>query len=271
MGLTQIREATNLWKVLDVYLAALSQLINEDTSSILFFNTPGAIQRRIALILRFQVGTFPLTYLGIPISPSNPPRESWQGILDKFRSKVEHWTHIWLSFTGRVQLIQSVVQALPIYHCMLQVAPMWFLKGLDSLASQFLWTCNLSSSKWILVNWDLVCSPKQLGGLGLRQVILFEEALAAKLYQRWCVEQDHGWAKLLAYKYMQRIPIQEVPRYPFEGKGSMIWYTLKKGASLIKEGLFWIYGRGEEVLFWNDSWDGYPPILVQFLNLGNLS
>lgn len=76
MGLARIREATNLRKVLDVYLVASGQLINEDKSSILFFNTPGAIQRRIALILRFQVGTLPMTYLGIPISPGNPPRES---------------------------------------------------------------------------------------------------------------------------------------------------------------------------------------------------
>lgn len=40
MGLAWVREATNLHKVLDVYLAALGQLINEDKSSILFFNTP---------------------------------------------------------------------------------------------------------------------------------------------------------------------------------------------------------------------------------------
>lgn len=76
MGLAQINEATNLHKVLDVYLAASGQMINEDKSSILFFNTPKSIQRRIALILRFQVGSLPLTYLGIPISPGNPPRES---------------------------------------------------------------------------------------------------------------------------------------------------------------------------------------------------
>lgn len=75
-----------------------------------------------------------------------------------------------------------MVQALPIYHCMLHVAPKQFLKGLDSLARQFLWAGSLSSSKWSLVNWDLVCSPKQSGGLGLRQSVLFGEALAAKLY-----------------------------------------------------------------------------------------
>ena len=50
----------------------------------------------------------------------------------------------------------------------------------------------------------------------------------------------------------------------------MIWDTLKKGAKLIKDGLFWICRRGAKAQFWSDSWDGYPPITSQFPNLGIL-
>ncbi|XP_059076969.1 uncharacterized protein LOC131876167 [Cryptomeria japonica] len=88
----------------------------------------------------------------------------------------------------RVQLIKSVVQALPIYRCMLQVAPMGFVKDLDSVTRQFLWAGCLESSKWILVRWEVVCSPKQFGGFGLQQMALTGAALAAKLYWRWCKE-----------------------------------------------------------------------------------
>ena len=132
MGMATIREATNMCNVLDVYLVALGQLINEGKSSIFFFNTPHTIQRRIAHILRFQIGNLPLLYLGIPISAGRQSRDSWQVILDKFRGKVSHWTHCWLSFAGRVQLLQSVAQALPLYRCMIQVAPVSFVKSLDS-------------------------------------------------------------------------------------------------------------------------------------------
>ncbi|XP_057812845.1 uncharacterized protein LOC131026857 [Cryptomeria japonica] len=155
MGVSRISEAINLSKVLDVYVVGSGQLINEEKYSIFFFNTSGPIQLRIAHILRFQVGSLPLTYLGIPISTGNPLRESWQCILDKFHMKVEYWTNRWLSFVGRVQLIKSVVISLLTYRGMLQVAPMWFVKELDSLARQFLWAGNLSSSKWCLVKWDL--------------------------------------------------------------------------------------------------------------------
>ena len=88
--------------------------------------------------------------------------------MDKVRDKVNHWTHRWLSFVGRVQLIQFVVQALPLYRSMIQVAPMGFVRDLDSLARQFLWAGNLSSTKWSLIKWETVCSPKRFSGLGLR-------------------------------------------------------------------------------------------------------
>ena len=123
MGMATIREALNMHKVLDIYLGASGRLINEDKSSIFFFNTPPSIQRRVAQILRFQIGGLPLLYLGVPISVGRQSRDSWQVILDKFKVKVNHWTHHWLSFVGRVQLLQSMVQDLPLYRCMIQVVP----------------------------------------------------------------------------------------------------------------------------------------------------
>lgn len=119
MGMAIIREASNMRKVLDVYLAASGQSINEGKSSIFFFNTPNSNQRRIAHILRFQIGDLPLTYLGIPISIGRQSRDSWQAILENFCVKVTHWTLRWLSFVGRVQLLKYVVQSLPLYRCMI--------------------------------------------------------------------------------------------------------------------------------------------------------
>ena len=42
---------------------------------------------------------------------------------------------------------------------------------------------------------------------------------------------------------------KDIPRLALEGKGSFIWDTLKRGAPLIKEGLFWICNEGSNVLF----------------------
>ena len=47
----------------------------------------------------------------------------------------------------------------------------------------------------------------------------------------------------------------------------MIWNTLKKGAALIKGGLFWICKGGTVAQFWYDAWDGYPPMVTQYPHL----
>ena len=56
----------------------------------------------------------------------------------------------------------------------------------------------------------------------------------------------------------------DVPRLALMGKGSCVWNTLKKGTQLIKEGLFWICNGGLDALFWQDSWDGHPPMISSF-------
>ena len=72
-GLARIKEAEAFRHALDIYLAASGQKVNEHKSSIYFFNTPDSIQHRIVGILRFQIGSLPLTYLGIPIVVSRQP------------------------------------------------------------------------------------------------------------------------------------------------------------------------------------------------------
>ena len=119
---------------MDTYLKASGQQINEGKSSIYFFNTPQPIQLRIARILRFQVGALPLIYLGVPLALGTQLKDYLQGLFDKFHNRVNHWTHRWLSSAGRVILLKTVVQALPIYRCLVQTPPTGVMKEFDALS-----------------------------------------------------------------------------------------------------------------------------------------
>ncbi|XP_057842111.2 uncharacterized protein LOC131051557 [Cryptomeria japonica] len=235
MGLARLGEAVSFRGALDTYLAALGQKVNDHKFSIFFFNTPHAIQRRVADILDFQIGSLPVVYLGIPITVCRQPRTSWWILLDKPRQKIQHWTHPWLSTAARLTLLKSVIQTLPIYRCFIQAAPMYFLQEFDALSRQFLWSGNLSTSKWSLLKWETVCRPKAEGGLGLRLTILNGKVLAANLFWRWYSYQDQLWARILNHKYLNNI----------------------------------CHG-GSQALFWLDSWDGHPPIISTFPHLQHL-
>ena len=62
----------------------------------------------------------------------------------------------------------------------------------------------------------------------------------------------------------------EVHCFPLEGRGSMIWNTLKFGAQLVKDGLFRTCHSKSKALFWLNSWEGYPPILTTHPQLHSL-
>lgn len=138
MGMVRINEAIN-FKILDTFLATSDQKFNEVKSSIFFFNTTRLIQSRIAQILRSQISSLPLVYRGLPLGVGSQCREFWQEVLNKFRKGVSHWTCRRLLSTRRVTLLMSMVQALLICICFMQVAPSSFVKEFNALSHQFLW------------------------------------------------------------------------------------------------------------------------------------
>lgn len=86
--------------------------------------------------------------------------------------------------------MKIVVHALPMYRCFVQSSPSFFVREFNALSHQFIWFGSLLSAKWSLVKWEFVCRPKHVGELGLRSMALVCKALAAKLYWRWCNNQD---------------------------------------------------------------------------------
>jgi len=66
-------------------------------------------------------------------------------------------------------LIKSVLSSLPIYQFSSLLAPMGIKKSLAQAIRKCLWQGGKSNTKkFHLVNWNLVKSPKDHGGLGVR-------------------------------------------------------------------------------------------------------
>ncbi len=55
--------------------------------------------------------------------------------------------------------------------------------------------------KYHLVSWDQVCSPISYGGLGVKNLILFNKALLGKWLWRFGSEESHLWRRVIAAKY----------------------------------------------------------------------
>ncbi|MDD0245709.1 hypothetical protein PSY47_23320, partial [Shigella flexneri] len=66
----------------------------------------------------------------------------------------------------------------------------------------FIWGDTNDKKKVHLVNWDTICQPKQLGGLGIKKTSEMNKAMLAKASWRiW--QADAGfWAAIFKEKYL---------------------------------------------------------------------
>jgi hypothetical protein len=120
-------------------------------------------------LLGFPVlhSNFPIRYLGLPLSVHQLCRGDFQYIVDKMASKLPIGQGKYVTTAGRVALIQSIIASQAIYPLTVLPLPKGILKDIFKLERAFL--CK--------VKWDVVCSPKNMGGLGILDLDKFERAL----------------------------------------------------------------------------------------------
>ena len=73
-----------------------------------------------------------------------------------------------LNLPSRVVLVKLVLQAMLIYHFFVLSSPKTVINEIRSIQQNFLWGVQEVKSKFSLAIWDNFFSPKDRGGLGLR-------------------------------------------------------------------------------------------------------
>lgn len=92
-----------------------------------------------------------------------------------------NWKKNVLSKVRRRILVQSVMNAIPIYTMQSVLLPMATCQQLDRIARNFLWTSLEGNPHNHLVNWDTVCLPKNIRSLRLHSTKDCNLSLLAKV------------------------------------------------------------------------------------------
>ena len=269
MGPSSVREARGIKQGLDLFLTASGLDINKEKSQVYFFNTSKVTKRNILRILEFSEGSLPSKYLGAPMAESTIRQVSWKELLDKMKQKLNLWTYRSLNFPSRLVLVKSVLQAMPLYLFSVLSAPKAVLKQIRNIQRTFLWGGSLNDRKWALVAWKTLCSPKESGGLGLRDPILSNRVMSAKIWWRWVTHSSEPWATLWHTKYAPNWPKTQLIRYDQNPPGSHIWQAAQQNRDLVQKHSFWEIRAGTEALFLMDAWQ-QKPRLMDLDGLGNL-
>lgn len=212
------------------------------------------------------MGSLPVRYLGVPLCTKKLNLLNCEGLLQQIKSKFSSWSSKALSFAGRLLLIKTVISGITTFWCSTFILPKAVVKRINSLCGIFLWKGNIDGHHTARVSWAVVTKPKEEGGLGVNDLLLWNKACGLKLI--WLLFFQSGSIWVAWFK-------EEV----LNGDLSNLWTTtpnrrfswqvnkLLKLSPLIYQWIHLKVANGLSCRFWTDHWSPFGR-LRDFLQLG---
>ena len=134
-----LNQAYNIDAVLETYCHSSEAKVNKSKTQIFFSkNITTRDARTIGNALGISVTHDLGCYLGMPLLHSRVTKTTYQSILDKVEMRLTGWNAAHLSFTGRVTLAQSVIQAMHIYAMQTTLLPSSVRNRIDKSCRRFI-------------------------------------------------------------------------------------------------------------------------------------
>ena len=101
------------------------------------------------------------------------------------------------------------------------------------------------------LSWDKMCTPKELGGMGFRDLKAFNVALLAKQGWRLQTCTNSLFHRVFQAKYF---PHGDFLSAELGTKPSYAWRSIMAAQQIIRKGSRWRIGNGAKVRIWGDRW-----------------
>jgi hypothetical protein len=101
------------------------------------------------------------------------------------------------------------------------------------------------------MSWDKMTKPKIQGGIGFRDLRLFNQALLAKQAWRLIEHPDSMCARVLKAKYYL---VGDLLDTAFIQNSTPCWQGISHGLDLLKRGVIWRVVNGSKIKIWRDNW-----------------
>ena len=208
---------------------------------------------RLAALLSCKIGTLPMNYLGMPLWAPHNALSMWDPILKKIERRLAGWKKLYLSKGRRLTLLKSTLSSMPTYFMSLFPIPVKVARRIEFLQRNFLWDGLGESYKHHLVAWNKVCSPIAQGGLGIRPLHLFNQALLSKWLWRFGREDTRLWKRVLVAKYGLEGG-GWITNHSYATHGCSVWKSIRMGWADFWRHTGFEVGLGTKVLLWHDKW-----------------
>jgi hypothetical protein len=148
----------------------------------------------------------------------------WKIIEQRIEKKLSSWKGKHLFVGGCFVLINSVLTSLVMFMLSFFEVPRGVLEKIDYYRSRFYWQCEQHKKKYRLTRWNIICQPKEQGGLGIQNIDVQNRCLLSKWLFR-LINEEGIWQNLLKKKYLCSQTITHVQKKLGD---SQFWSSLMK-------------------------------------------
>ncbi|XP_057761477.1 uncharacterized protein LOC130981788 [Arachis stenosperma] len=171
--------------------------INFEKSSFIQVNSDRHWSRKMCQLLGCKEESLPVRYLGISLGANPRLVKTWKPVIDKVEDKLSLWKVKTLNKAGKLVLIKSVLNSLPIYYLNLYKMLKAVAEKLISLQRRFLCSKENGRNGIPLVKWEVVMAPKKAGGMRIGDAVIRNTVLLFKWWWRFSKEDCPLWKKVV--------------------------------------------------------------------------
>ena len=132
------------------------------------------------------------------------------------------------------------------------------------MLAKYWWGQIQNERKIHWINWGKLCTPKNRGGVGFRDIHAFNLAMLAK--QAWRL--IHGTHSLFYRVYKERyFPTCSFMEAELGNNPSYVWHSLLNAKEFIWVSSIWKIGDGCSVSIQTHKWLPYPPTFHEGVDL----
>ncbi|KAJ4805083.1 RNA-directed DNA polymerase (Reverse transcriptase)-related family protein [Rhynchospora pubera] len=247
--------------VLHLFQKVSGLLVSEQKSTIVPVNLS---EQQAVVLLEFfgyAQAALPMLYLGLPLTIGRPDRSCYQPLITKIQQRLQGWKSKLLSRAGRLTLVSSVLTAIPTYFMSVFLLPKWLLKSVVKERSRFLWGSNMVGKQKVhLMAWNRICLPKAVGGLGIKELQLQNQALLLRWLWKLYTDRSSLW--FLATSSLYSGAFNSASPLTWNQMGSFFWIDLQTLRLLFQLSTRVLLHTGFNTSFWFDNWAGRPLIFM---------
>jgi hypothetical protein len=182
-----------------------------------------------------QIGSYPFTYLSLPMGPSKPKVDDFLPLIQRIEKRLLS-TSIFINQASRLEMVNAVLLALPTFFMGNVKLPPTVYKHIHKYRKYCMWRgADMNARKPCLAAWKLATRSKENGGMGIISLATQNDALLLKNLHKFYNRMDLPWVQFIWDNYYRNKSVPDGrPKGSFWQRGLLKLMTQFKGISSVQ-------------------------------------